>query len=131
MSKLLGVLIVLALIFGGWKLFLYWDQVSREQDHPKVELTGDALPGLASKKIQSYQKAVQGGAPAFKKWLDENAGSPDLQDPRQAWIQLDYVVMVARENPAEAKRVFAQVKARVDVSSPVMPRVKKLAPTYD
>ena len=131
MSKLFGVLIVLALIFGGYKLFLYWDQVSREKDNPKVELTGDALKGLGSPISQSYQKAVQGGAPALKKWLDENAASPDLQDPRKAWIQLDYVVMVARENPAEAKRVFAQVKARVDSSSPVFPRLKKLAATYD
>ena len=131
MSKLIGVLIILLLIFGGYKLFRYWDQVSREQDHPKVELTGELLKGLGSPLAQSYQQISKAGAPALKKWLDENAASPDLQDPRKAWIQLDYVVMVARENPAEAKRVFAQVKARVDASSPVAPRLKKLAPTYE
>ena len=132
MSKLYGVLIVLALLYGGYKLVLYWDKVSQEKDNPKVELTGDVLPGLASKLSSSYQQAVKGGAPALKKWLAENAASPDLQDPSKAWIQLDYVVMLGREGQlAEAKRLFAEVKARLDSSSPVFPRVQKLAATYE
>lgn len=132
MSKLYGILIVLLLIYGGYKLILYWDKVSREKDNPKVELTGDVLPGMASKLTQSYQQAVKGGAPVIKKWLEQNANSPDLQDPRKAWIQLDYVVLLGREGQfAEAKRLFAEVKARVEASSPVFPRIQKLAATYN
>lgn len=132
MSKLYGILIVLLLIYGGYKLILYWDKVSREKDNPKVELTGDALPGMASKLTPSYQLAVKGGAPVIKKWLEQNANSPDLQDPRKAWIQLDYVVLLGREGQlAEAKRLFAEVKARVEASSPVYPRIQKLAATYN
>jgi len=54
-----------------------------------------------------------------------------VQDPRKAWIELDYCVMVAREDPAEAKRVFRDVKARTAASSPVWPRIQKLQKTYE
>lgn len=132
MSKLYGFLIVLLLIYGGYKLILYWDKVSREKDNPKVELTGDALPGMSSKLYQSYQQAVKGGSPVLRKWLEQNANNPDLQDPRKAWIQLDFVVMLGREGQlAEAKRLFSEVKARLEASSPVYPRVQKLAATYN
>ncbi len=45
------------------------------------------------------------------------------QDPRKAWIELDSCVAIAREDPSEARRVFAEVKKRT-------PRVKALEKTY-
>ena len=52
-------------------------------------------------------------------------------DPRRAWIQLDYVVEVSREDPSEAKRVFKNVKDRTPPSSPVYSRIKSLEKTYE
>jgi len=52
------------------------------------------------------------------------AGHPILQHHVQG-------AMIAREDPAEARRVFAAVRERTGPTSPVWPRVKQLAPTYE
>ena len=44
---------------------------------------------------------------------------------------MDYVLMVSRDNPVEAKRVFAEVKKRVPPESPVYPRLKDLEKIYE
>lgn len=54
-----------------------------------------------------------------------------VADPRLASIELDYVVLVAREDIAEARKVFAQVKQRTPPASLVYPRIKQLEKTYD
>jgi len=54
-----------------------------------------------------------------------------VEDPRKAWIELDFCVAVAREDPAEARRVFAAVKERIGPASPVWPRMKELEKTYE
>jgi hypothetical protein len=54
-----------------------------------------------------------------------------IQDPRKAWIELDYCVVLARENPKEARRIFDQVKQRIRPDSPVYPRIKQLEPTFE
>ena len=54
-----------------------------------------------------------------------------IADPRLAWIQLDYVVLVAESNPGEARRVFGQVKSRIGADSPVYNRIKQLEKTYE
>ena len=54
-----------------------------------------------------------------------------VQDPRKAWIELDYCVLVSREDLSEARRVFAEVKKRTPPSSPVWPRVKDLEKVYE
>jgi hypothetical protein len=54
-----------------------------------------------------------------------------VQDPRKAWIQLDYCVLISREDPAEARRIFAEVKGRLQPSSPVWARIKRLEKTYE
>jgi hypothetical protein len=43
---------------------------------------------------------------------------------------LDYVVLVANDNPAEARKTFIRVKQRVPRESPVYPRVKQLEKAY-
>jgi hypothetical protein len=53
-----------------------------------------------------------------------------IQDPRKAWIELDYVVQLSSKDPKEAKEIFSQVKARTPPQSPVYPRIQKLAQTY-
>jgi hypothetical protein len=76
----------------------------------------------------SLQNAQAQGAPALKTWLHHNRKY--CRDPRLAEIDLNYVVLVSRSNPAEAKKVFQAVKKRTPTSSPVYERIKRLEPTY-
>jgi hypothetical protein len=134
MTKLITILIIAAALWGGWQLFLYWDKVKTEDEaaakkKAQTEITsGEQLSGMPSRLENSYQAAKNQGATAMKNWLKINGRA--VQDPRKAWIELDYCVAVAREDPAEAKRIFASVKERTLQSSPVWPRIKQLEKTY-
>jgi len=91
-------------------------------DAPKAESAG-------FKQLKdSLAKAQSGGAKSLRAWLD--AYGKSVQDPRLASVQLDYVLLIGRENPAEARRIFADVKKRTPSNSPVYPRVKQLEGTY-
>jgi len=95
---------------------------------PAPRVNPDQLTGLPPKLEPSLQAAQKQGARGLRTWLNNYRSY--VQDPRLAWIELDYVVLVARGDPAEAKRVFAEVKSRTASSSPVYARVKQLEPTY-
>ena len=133
-TKLIAVLIIVAALYGGWHLFLYWEKVKNEEETAQKQAAATAivpqqLPGLAQSLEPTLQAAEKQGAAGLRKWLKEY--NRFVQDPRKAWIELDYCVMVAREDPAEAKRVFAEVKKRTPPSSPVWPRIKQLEKTYE
>jgi hypothetical protein len=53
-----------------------------------------------------------------------------VRDPRLAEIELNYVVLVSRTNPSEAKQVFQAVKKRTPKTSPLYDRIKRLDATY-
>lgn len=129
MTKLISILGVLVLGFIGYALFNYWQSVSQEEDQkkPAAPLTEDQLPGLPYGLQQSYAK-VKDQPAALGEWL-KNYGNA-VQDPRKAAIQLDYCLLITRENIGEAKRIFAEVKARTPKSSPVWPRIQQLEKTY-
>jgi hypothetical protein len=134
MTKLIAALIIIAVLYGGWEFFLYWEKVKNEdEDKRKKEaaamVIGDQLPGVPYQLEASLQAARKEGPAALKNWLKVNNQS--IEDPRKAWIELDYCVAVFRENPAEARRVFAAVKERIGPSSPVWPRMKQLEKTYE
>lgn len=133
-TKLIAAAIIVAVLYGGWNLFLYWDKVKNEQETEKKQaaaalVVGDNLPGLPSNLQQGLRDAQSQGPAAMRQWLKTFGNS--VQDPRKAWIELDYCVAVAREDPAEARRVFASVRERTGPASPVWARVKQLAPTYE
>jgi hypothetical protein len=133
MTKLISILIILLVLLGGWQLFKYWEKVRDDQETAQKEAAARAvvpehLPGLPEKLEPSLQAAKQQGAAALGNWLKTYGAA--VQDPRKAWIELDYCVMIARENPAEAKRVFAAVKERMPPASPVWPRVHELEKSY-
>jgi hypothetical protein len=134
MTKLIVIFIIAICLFGGWRLFLYWDQVNHENEEAKKQesseiVTGSQLGGLTQQLDRSLDAAQREGAAGLRNWL--KTYGPRIQDPRKAWIELDYCVAVARENPSEAKRVFAEVKSRTPANSPVYPRIKKLESTYE
>src|SRR5438105_13346274 len=134
MTKLIAALIIVAVLFGGWHLYFYWEKVRDEKERARdeaaaAEVTGDSLPGLPDKLGPSLQAAQNQGAAGLRNWLKTYGQA--VKDPRKAWIELDYCVAVTREDPAEAKRVFGRVKERTTKSSPVWPRMQKLAKTYE
>lgn len=136
MSKLIGVLIIAALLLGGYFLFNYYKSVEENQKNPvssesapAVEVDPFSLAGVPPQLQDSLRSAETGGARALKEWLDRWGNK--IQDPRKAWIQLDYVVLLAKDDPNAARKLFAEVKNRTPASSPVYPRIQKLAPTYE
>ncbi len=133
-TKLIAAFIIVVILYGGWHLFVYWDKVKSEKESVRKEaaaavVTGESLPGLPPGLEQGLQAAKRQGAVGLKNWLKTFGAT--VQDPRKAWIELDYCVMAAREDPAEARRVFAAVRERTGPASPVWQRVKELAPTYE
>jgi hypothetical protein len=134
MTKLIAALVIIAALFGVWELFLYWEKVKNQEETKQKQdvaamVLGDQLPGMSSKLDASLEAARKQGAAGLKSWL--KTYNQSVEDPRKAWIELDYCVAVAREDTSEAKRVFAAVKERTPPSSPVWPRIKQLEKTYE
>ena len=133
MTKLISALIVIVVIYCGWHLFLYWEKVKNEEETQKKEaaavLNPIYLSGLPSQLEQSYQQVLKLDNAAMRAWLKTYGGS--LQDPRKAWIELDFCVAITREDPAEARRIFKSVKDRTPANSPIQPRLKQLQKSYE
>ena len=124
-------LITLVLIFG-----LYWVgksifeqyKAKEAKENPQQPAQVTVLEGMPPQLEASLQAAESQGAPILKAWLQHNRKY--IRDPRLAEIELNYVVLVSRTNPQEAKQVFQTVKRRTPKSSPVYERVKRLEVTY-
>ena len=134
MTKLIAALIIVAVLYGGWHLFLYWDKVRNEEQTAQKQAVLTAidprqLAGMPQQLQATLEAAEKQGAAGLKNFL--RTYDRNLQDPRKAWIELDYCVLLARDDPAEAKRRFAAVKDRVPPASPVWPRIKQLEKTYE
>ena len=133
MSKVIGILIVLLLLLGAWQLQKFWTKFKKEEEGTKNPPAASApaqsqLPGMPENLEASLAAAQTKGAPGIKAWLSLYRRA--VRDPRLASIELDYVVLVANSNPAEAKKVFSEVKARVAPGSPVYPRIQSLEKTF-
>ena len=130
MKALITLVLILAVyLFGKSIMEQYKAKQQKEEAAAKAaQGPADGLDGMPSNFEPSLQAAQAQGAPALKAWLERYA--PYIQDPKLAAIQLDYVVLVSRSDPAEAKRIFQAVKQRVPKNSPVYQRVKRLESTY-
>jgi hypothetical protein len=93
-----------------------------------VVVSSSALEGMPRELDPLLAAAQKQGAAGLRQFLKDYGKL--IKDPRLAMIQLDFVVQVALTDPAEARRVFAEVKKRTPVSSPVHARVKSLEKTY-
>jgi hypothetical protein len=131
MKKLIGILFILIVLFCGWRLYVYWEKFDSKdaaKDNP-AEVNPSKLPGMPYQLEPSYDLASRQGTAAMRAWLN-NYGRL-IQDPRKAWIELDFCRDIYRDNPVEAKRIFEDVKSRTPHSSPVWPRVKELEKTFE
>jgi hypothetical protein len=139
MRWLIGIFIVIGCAYGGFQLYDYFHTFKQEEDRPRWAASpppspadvnaGSHLPGLPSALEVSLSQAQAQGGRALGQWLLHSQRK--VHDPRLAWIQLDYVVLIAPADLYEARKVFKEVKARTEPSSPVYPRVKQLEKTYD
>ena len=133
MTKAIWVLIILVAGYIGYLLFVQWDKARLEHAGQKPEqaaalASGDSLAGLPYQLDASYRAAKASGAANFRTWFTANEKL--LADPRKAWIELELCVAMTRDNPAEAKKIYAAVKSRVPPSSPVYAKVKELEKTF-
>jgi hypothetical protein len=127
--KALITLVILVAIYLFVKGIMGEYQAKQKKEQATEQgIPSDGLAGLPSNFEPSLQAAEAQGAPALKAWLTRY--SSYVQDPKLASIQLDYVVMVGRTDPAEAKRVFHAVKGRTPKTSPIYARVQKLDSTF-
>jgi len=134
MTRLISLLIIVLALLGAWGIYRYYEsyqgrkETARQAAAPGA-VVPERLPGMPSRWEPSLRAAEQQGTTALGMWLKQYGRG--VQDPRKAWIELDYCVMLAREDPAGAKRIFAAVKDRTPASSPVWPRVQQLAKTLE
>ena len=134
MSKLIGILIIVAGFWGFFKILGVYNKTKLETDGPpKVQqqaaTPADSLPALSPAMEASLARAKAGGADAMKDWLA--ASQPYLTDPRKAAIELDYARLLVRSDPAGAKRIYQAVKARTPADSPVAEQVKSLGKLFE
>ena len=131
---LITALVILGLSMGGYQIYQFWGKyrgsdTSSQAAPPPPEVNGDSLAGMPQDLEPTYQASRQRGVTGLHDFLTEYGNR--LSDPRLGWIQLDYVVLVAPGNPAEARRVFGLVKGRTQPDSPVYSRVQQLEKTYE
>jgi hypothetical protein len=130
MTKLIAVVILLAVLYGGWELFFYWENEENTQKKQAAAIvSGEQLEGMPPQMEPMLKAAESQGAEGLRNWLKVYGHS--IHDPRKAWIELDYCLLISREDPAEAKRLFAGIKSRTPETSPVWPRIQKLEKAYE
>jgi hypothetical protein len=133
MTKLIAAAVIVAFLLGFYGLIEWYAKVKNDTETARKEeaaavIVPEQLPGMPYQLEASLQTATKLGPTGLRNWL--KAYGSKIQDPRKAWIELDFCVMVSREDPSEARRVFAEVKARTPDSSPVYKRMKELEKTY-
>ena len=133
MRFLVGLVIVIGLSLGAYQLYEYWGNFKEKEPvaiaPAPPDVSGDQLPGMLPRLQPVLEAAQKRGAPGLHDFLTMYGNT--ISDPRRAWIELDYVVLLAQSSPGEARREFAKVKSRVPPGSPVYNRVKQLEKTYD
>jgi hypothetical protein len=129
MKIVISIAILVAVLFGGYSVWEYWDKVSHDRDVAEKQAAAqkvvpEQLSGMPSGLEPTYQAAQKNGATGIRNWLKMYGAK--TQDPRKAWIELDYAVAISHDDPVEAKKVYAEVKNRIPSDSPVSGRVKEL-----
>ena len=135
MKVLISILIVLVVIFTGYRLIVYWEEVENKKDLEKkaasAQINPRTLDGLSSRFENSLSEAKSKGAAQFGDWIEQAKQASIAKDPRLAWIELDYVLMVVLEDPVKAKKVFLDVQGRTPENSPVYKRVQSMKKTFE
>jgi hypothetical protein len=129
-------LLVATVGFGVYRISLIYRSIPTDEQargnarENATSMVGDEpLPGLSPPLEASLANATQAGPQALRQWLNQNGAW--VPEPRLSAIQLDYAQMLVRSNPAEARRIYAAVKARTPANSPLASRLKQLSRTFE
>ena len=136
MKVLIGILICLIVGLGVYKIYEHWTQIQEQNSLEQKAEKGPnidprTLPGLPWQLDLKLTEAQQAGPEAFKRFVEQLRKYPDVKDPRLAWIELDYAVLISSSDPLKAKQIFYDVKKRTPTDSPIYPRIRQLSKTYD
>lgn len=136
MKALIAIFILLVAVFLFTELVGFYNRTARprpayEESNPAPQALagGESLPGLPPALEASLAQAQQQGVEELGKWL--RTWHRQIQDPRLAWIELDYVVLLNLKDHKAAREKFLEVRERTPPSSPVYVRLEKLAPAYE
>lgn len=136
MKALIAIFIALVGVYLFMELVGFYRRTAGPDGGQSIEITqtpststGETLPGLPSYLEPSLAQAQQEGPEALGKWL--KAWGKQVQDPRLAWIELDYVVLLNLKDHQAARERFLEVKARTPPGSPVHDRILKLDAAYE
>lgn len=133
-TKLIGALMILVLVWGGYRIFSYYKEVQEQRWIENEATSGNnvdpaALDGVPYQLHQGLQQAQTRGKEALGQWLERYG--PQIRDPRKAWLQLDYCTLIASDDPQQAKAIYDEVKQRLREESPVYPRFKQLEKSFE
>lgn len=129
MRQFLTVVLILAAIWGGVKFYNYAkSEVAKDEQPTDDRYAPGKLPGLPKEMEPALAAAQQAGAASLKNWLTQNRS--EITDPRLTEIELDYVVLVGRTNPTEARRELNQIKQRIKPQHPQYKRFQELDQAY-
>jgi hypothetical protein len=129
--KVTHVFLILFALFVCWRGFLYLEKTQKEkkQETAATEIKEENLPGMPYQLQASYDAARTRGPTAVRDWL--KAYGHVIHDPRKGWIELQYCISIVRDNPAEARRIFVEIKKRTQQSSPIWPTLRKYEKTFE
>jgi hypothetical protein len=134
MKNVIVILLIVGAAFGTWRYYKNTEGAKAPETEAApatavaATITEDQLPRMHDTLETSLIQARQRGAYGLRQWLS-NYGNK-VSDPRLAWVQLDYVILVGSSDLGEARRIFEQVKKRIPETSVIYPRIKKLEPSY-
>jgi hypothetical protein len=136
MKVAISIIIVILVGVGVFKLWEYWDRVSQEKVQTERAADGsdikeNQLPGMPWELEQRYTAAKQKGVAGVRDFLDAYRKAPKFEDPRKAWVELDYALLITGSDPLEAKRIFLDVKQRIPTNSVIYPRIRAMSKTYE
>lgn len=136
MKIAISIIVIILVCVGGFKLWEYWDKVSQEKEQTEKAADGSdikeyQLPGMPYELEQRYTAAKQKGTASVKDFLDAYRKAPKFEDPRKAWVELDYALLITGSDPLEAKRIFLDVKERTPTNSIIYPRIRAMSKTYE
>lgn len=135
MKSFITIALIAGVLLGIWKLWEVYDQKTTDRQvqtaTTRARSDGTRVPGMDPALEQRYREAQEKGAPGIKLFLDQFRGTRFLVDPRLAWVEIDYAMLLRLSSPAEAKRVFLSAKERIKPGTPMIwDRIKEFENSF-
>jgi hypothetical protein len=132
---MLRLLIIALLIWGGY--YVVSSLTSRYQAIEKKETVANQPAPVPTSSLEGMPYQLQGsldaaeaqGPAALKRWIDANRRY--LRDPKLGDIELDLAVALMRQDLAEARTIYKEIKSRTPANSPLQGRLQKLSKSFE